>query len=895
MAKKNFIINKFDGGLNNNADPRDIADNELAEAQDCKVDQTGKILTMGQPAEHQSETAASGTHANEITSGFGLFAWNHDRVDGHTKSAASDDAETGENYLAFSDSDTTGNVSIYAFSDDTWGNPITGMTDNTGGTRQDNFYSVDGALRVCDGRFTNSNNSQWYGYIDRVLFQSISDTVTTNQWYQAAQAISAPDATSEFDQAVTANTVTAGTTYDSGDSDKNQDFEITEASLNSASVANMKGFLEVTVRITTASYGTEIPDFNSFDTTFTLKTGSANLNGNVFLGVEGTSHKTSIKNETADFGSGNTRDIVYTFSMGDNYFTTSNGQSFGSGSEFGIKTTLTNISFDSDFVTAVDIRRVRVQEASLSGNNISSLTDGNVHLQVAYGAPSSGEAIGWNKLWEYGVAFIYDEKQESLIRTLFDSSASDTTEQDNTNADHSPTVKFYVKARSSAFNRRITGAVWYAREASGGESANEWTAQIEYDFVKGVSRILQTGKEVDCIYNATDTQYEFEVANENLLSPNLVDTYQTRTSIFQNEKSIKAKYKTAVMVGRRMYIGNVQTIDEDNVKEIKADAMIKTPVNRFDTFPSQNIIEASINDGESIVKLEEFADRILQYKENTLYIINVSKNVEFLEDVYKYKGVKSASAVCKTDFGIAWVNQFGLFLYNGREVINLLEKKGQKIIKDDGSTTSWQTYMTNNPMIGYLPKKRQLLIVDDNDTTGTGQIFIYDLVTRSLVYGSAASIVSQKLTNFVNDVNGDLVWSHTSDTGTMQVWSDTSVAQSAFAIQTKDVDFNRLGVKKKIYTVYISYKGDGSALNVKYGVNGETDINDAFQFNNDNTPLEDKSSAENIESWHVAELKPTNSSEATNIYSFKLFFSGTAGATFAINDIAIVYKEGPIK
>ena len=48
---------------------------------------------------------------------------------------------------------------------------------------------------------------------------------------------------------------------------------------------------------------------------------------------------------------------------------------------------------------------------------------------------------------------------------------------------------------------------------------------------------------------------------------------------------------------------------EDGTKEVKGDAMLKSPPNRFDTFPSLSIVEAAVNDGESIVSLQEFADR----------------------------------------------------------------------------------------------------------------------------------------------------------------------------------------------------------------------------------------------------------------------------------------------
>ena len=57
----------------------------------------------------------------------------------------------------------------------------------------------------------------------------------------------------------------------------------------------------------------------------------------------------------------------------------------------------------------------------------------------------------------------------------------------------------------------------------------------------------------------------------------------------------------------------------------------------------------------------------------------------------------------------------------------------------------------------------------------------------------------------------------------------------------------------------------------------------------------DKNSTEDLESWHLAELKPTTKSEANNIYSFRLHISGEADSTFEINDITILYKVKPVK
>ena len=156
MPKQLYKITQFHGGLNSNSDARDIAENELSEATDVMVDELGKIRMMG-------GTTAQGTAArtNAITPGYGLFQFSQDRIDGHT---AGSGVETGADYFAFSDSDTTGVVSIYSAEDTTWGNPITGLTNNSSGTgqRKDVFYSADGALRVCDSEFGNTNSNKWY-------------------------------------------------------------------------------------------------------------------------------------------------------------------------------------------------------------------------------------------------------------------------------------------------------------------------------------------------------------------------------------------------------------------------------------------------------------------------------------------------------------------------------------------------------------------------------------------------------------------------------------------------------------------------------------------------------------------------------------------------------------
>ena len=197
-------------------------------------------------------------------------------------------------------------------------------------------------------------------------------------------------------------------------------------------------------------------------------------------------------------------------------------------------------------------------------------------------------------------------------------------------------------------------------------------------------------------------------------------------------------------------------------------------------------------------------------------------------------------------------------------------------------------------MIGYIPKKRQLIVATSAGTgANNGDIYLYDLVTKSWIRGDSKLTDNQIQTNFVTDWNGDLVHAHTS--GTIVKWDDTSDDTDNMLFATKDMTFGQPGQRKKLHKVYITYKGDGSSLVVKYAVDGETDSGDFYQFNSDDNPLSNFSKTADLKEWHLAELKPTTSSEANNIYSAKFHLSGTAGAGFEINDINVVFRMKNIK
>ena len=111
MPKQIWKIERFEGGLNTHSDPRDIADNELADAVDVMVDNIGKVRTVGGTENHAANTSCPTV---TIDSGYGLFQFSHDRLG--ADSAGTTQAETGDDYIALADSDSTAAIRIYSIS-----------------------------------------------------------------------------------------------------------------------------------------------------------------------------------------------------------------------------------------------------------------------------------------------------------------------------------------------------------------------------------------------------------------------------------------------------------------------------------------------------------------------------------------------------------------------------------------------------------------------------------------------------------------------------------------------------------------------------------------------------------------------------------------------------------
>jgi len=168
MPRQYLQISDFSGGLNTKFDARDVAPNELTEANFVQVYKNGQIFTGAPKADvHASLDREAGTS----TSGYGLFLFKSDNDLGN--------AEKSIELLAVADV-LTSEIDVIEDPFDTISNRdvTTYVTDGEGGTAPIDlgttasgkyiYYYVDGALRVADANGGAANTVTWYGHVDRL-------------------------------------------------------------------------------------------------------------------------------------------------------------------------------------------------------------------------------------------------------------------------------------------------------------------------------------------------------------------------------------------------------------------------------------------------------------------------------------------------------------------------------------------------------------------------------------------------------------------------------------------------------------------------------------------------------------------------------------------------------
>jgi hypothetical protein len=689
MPKQNVPLNKFEGGIQNRYDRRDVPENALVSLVDVCPDIPGQLRHMGGEVVHGE--LAEEFITGQLLPGYGLFAFNADF-------SVADNIERASKLLAVQQANSIG---IF----DSTATPSDGVTklNNQEITVLDVansvdikpvFTFIDGELKICDSDFSNYIHYEdfvyTYKYIRKNWFYNVPDVLI---------GISIP------------------TSY--------------------------------------------MPELDTY-----TDDGHLGLNGDWFA-LSSHIYPPTCADGVSGYTDGGATHQLYSH---------------------------TNLERDDNTNFPGDSNTTAAHLAA-------ELENGNITLAVCHGDDGLVDQGEWmiDDSMKFGISFQYDNGQESQVTSFYHTFSN---AKDNVPL----SFQLYAAMRNVGvqhhhnfgdFDIRLNGInLYWTGDSSGifddplwlgywhwGTSAEDLTYFESHEGERTtVIEYLDNGTSGNAYYTAGN---DFPLSTPAQKAGLRIDTlpsltFEIRNGYSNESKSIAAKYKTIVIANRRAYIGGIEAhkilplnpnMDEQDsaapgvncskqagvIKiEQNLDRMIKSPVNQFDIFPEENFIDVAINDGESITHLMAYNDRILQFKESSLYIINISGDYEYLEAQYKYMGIKYPYQVTETELGIIWVNKLGCFLYNGEgPPKNLLQDKLRLATADHTDIESekfysWDTFIGNTGMIGYIQKMKQVVLFEDPASASSGDVLILDLPTQSWSFGFNRISLSPKSNIIIN-------------------------------------------------------------------------------------------------------------------------------------------------
>ena len=561
------------------------------------------------------------------------------------------------------------------------------------------YYWASGALRVCDGGFLAQNtNKLWIGYVrdSNVFSNSTIDgngatmdisSYKTNKW-----VIDRGGNTDE----------TVGQLYSPV-----VDFFQTDAYITPATMTAELGSLENKIIYLNGSSGPGLENFGNNNGVLEAHVGSTGLYhglGETIMCLGGVQDGNSLLGHESS----------------------------------------SNVTTDGTILFDIHARNGSL-ETQETQNGYPQATEGLLFLPLT----GSGTAR-----WTLYFSYVYQNGEESKLIEL---GKSDSTNPNNNNAlisqyiysnSITPTMtldcRWAINATTKKTHPRIKGAKAYIRtlEAFTGYGGTQLAAPDYYlisevDFEKG-SR--SPGEVNYSPWYPWENSYvsDFKLAKNT--TSNFSETFYSNHG-YAPEDIGTCYYKTACVVNNRTYVGNVKF---DGA--LFPDRIMKTPVGEYDVFTRFGFIDVQVDDGDAIVHLEAFADRILQFKENVVHVINISKEFEFLEFSTQYAGIICPSQVTKGEKGIYWGNRQGLWWYDGQKITNLLLAKSSIVNTKDTNITSgivedtlghWKDLFNNKieeaPVLSYDPINKDIIImtqlgVRDNLITEDEDSFVYNSI-----------------------------------------------------------------------------------------------------------------------------------------------------------------------
>ena len=238
------------------------------------------------------------------------------------------------------------------------------------------------------------------------------------------------------------------------------------------------------------------------------------------------------------------------------------------------------------------------------------------------------------------------------------------------------------------------------------------------------------------------------------------DTFYSRYGVSWDKpigfESAGTGFKTGCVFERRAYYGNIAIKGNDGLIHRYPDGIVKSLAGKYDTFSIDNLIEATVNDGDEITCLKVVGNKLCQFKKMSLTIMGVKvlengETREVIEQIVHHVGVVNDNQICETPFGLFWISRSGMYLFNGEDIRNLTSNENGSII----DKVTWESFYGVRTHCGYDAYWNQVHIAKEQQNNETTIVYDFNTTAFSEVKGLYSGAVKS---GFVNDRHGHLLW-----------------------------------------------------------------------------------------------------------------------------------------
>ena len=902
MPKQIFQIKDFSGGLNTLKDPADIANNELQDIENLRVDKQGSISAayINTDSTNNKVSAYNSSHISTIEAGYGLGYLETDHVRdpvtvSQTSSIAGDDDNEG---------------SAYGFIARQVGGEYKELEYRSNGTQQNlaSSFPIGTQVLLTSTTFTADGLSP-----ESQGVYTVVDTNGSNIIFDKALSINIETAPQDFWGATL-----KGTAY--GDQvillANPAEHKIDTYSVNTAGTNWQED--SITLRSDASGTNSKVKYYTVEDAIRCCDTADKNNSKIQWYGWIQRRHFE--KTAAASSWKGDTGDNSYLA-----YYAKDNTLA---------KPTQGHVK------SSTGTAGVLVKYKSSDGATYDSL-DAGTGFNVAITTETDVDGLISSGIYELAQTFVYDGNQESLPTVYTDTHT--ITESDDLK------VLSLCIGTVGPFDPRISGGRIYIRKQ---DTDEEWVMLVDIDLTKGCRTKFTddhsvwdngiftptgtTGNSSTSITSVSDVTYlvdgmtitggnieagttiashngsnvitlsqntassgggsttltisggvyscpDFNHAANNFIVKQLgAITYELingfSSNIFSHAIGDSGEYwKDVVVANNRAFVCNVNIKDENTglTKEGSTtthfpDRIMYSMPHRYDTFPYHNFIEAAKGDADSYTAIDSYGDRLLAFKRYSLDIINIANPDDtswFLEESRKYMGVGNPEAVKRTQYGVLWINQQGIYLYNGQQIQNLSENKLSPSTISGLVTTSTGIIYDELESLAYIIKS----------LSGAASGITVDLKRGTFVTTTDfVSVANDGNTNPVDTDNNILI---ANDSGSSVDFYKLyrTVAANTCEFETKEYDFGDPSTTKKVYAVYVTYKSD-NALTGYFTLQEDDGSSHALS----------GTIASSATNWATVKLTPS-SPVVCNKIAVKMDTSSNNRKVY-INDIGIEYR-----